>query len=420
MKIEKSKIALIAILAAFIIFALTLAVIINFDRIRPKIRVGYYNLTEKQIESIKGQLEECKNPKGKKIWFSYTEIKNTNDKKIKKLHILISPMGRFTNEITDKFCNKKSSKFGLDTNILKGASMGAAQKAVFSSTKTPKILQLPLLFDPYEVLMSKTAIDSTGNNQFYTWEDFNTFLNDAKSTCSVPFAFMGAEADSALGFVSSIAESYLSINDYYSMTEIIKSTPKEKYPELIAELCEKKDSPLHETAELLRLFEKENFINNNTYEMHIKNILTLMESNSSAIVLNLSEHRNIPVSTVKNYSSLPLLSGEHSMYFPSSKNITERGIVARTICAVPLTANKKAKLALTYLTTRTVQGQLSHHTGLAPLLANSSVPDVQADDARYWIAASKGAVTPISDACFIDDDEKNSFLQAFRNYISKK
>lgn len=42
------------------------------------------------------------------------------------------------------------------------------------------------------------------------------------------------------------------------------------------------------------------------------------------------------------------------------------------------------------------QELLCKETGLAPVQKNSQVPDHQADDVRYWLAASLGPATPLA------------------------
>ena len=64
-----------------------------------------------------------------------------------------------------------------------------------------------------------------------------------------------------------------------------------------------------------------------------------------------------------------------------------------------------------------IQGKLADDTGLVPVLANCHVPDHQADDIRYWIAATNAPLVPLGDAIFCESSGMEVFSDALTGYI---
>ena len=65
-----------------------------------------------------------------------------------------------------------------------------------------------------------------------------------------------------------------------------------------------------------------------------------------------------------------------------------------------------------------LQTELSIKTGLSPVQKNCQVPDHQADDVHYWIAASKGPLQPLT--CAIPSYQiQNQVATYIKNQITK-
>ena len=60
---------------------------------------------------------------------------------------------------------------------------------------------------------------------------------------------------------------------------------------------------------------------------------------------------------------------------------------------------------------RTRQTELCTESGLAPVQKNCIVPDLQADDVRYWLAASNGPTLPLA-AALPTTEAKEIFVKA--------
>ena len=122
---------------------------------------------------------------------------------------------------------------------------------------------------------------------------------------------------------------------------------------------------------------------------------------------NLSEHRTFERPVIAKYTSV---------YIPAETETSVRFFTSPVILGISLSKDKIARAAIEKLSNE-FQSQLSFATGLAPVQANCSVPDVQADDVRYWVAASDEPLPALADWIFTTKGQKNAFAEALRNLL---
>ncbi len=127
----------------------------------------------------------------------------------------------------------------------------------------------------------------------------------------------------------------------------------------------------------------------------------------AASFLNLSEHRTF---------ERPVISKYTSVYIPAATETSARSFTSPVLLGISLSKDKVARSSLEKLAGE-FQSQLSFATGLAPVLASCSVPDVQADDVRYWVAASDEPLPALADWLFATKAQKNTFAEALRNVL---
>ena len=117
---------------------------------------------------------------------------------------------------------------------------------------------------------------------------------------------------------------------------------------------------------------------------------------TKAFFTTLSVHRTYDVNAVSRFSTI---------YLPSKNSADLRHFTATTTYAIPLTNNEKVEYIVEQLVTTETQSNLSQTTGLAPVLANCRTPDQQADDARYWVAATNPPLAGLSREAELTDEE---------------
>lgn len=127
----------------------------------------------------------------------------------------------------------------------------------------------------------------------------------------------------------------------------------------------------------------------------------------TAAFQNLSEHRTFERPVIAKYTSV---------YIPAETETSVRFFTSPVILGISLSKDKIARAAIEKLSNE-FQSQLSFATGLAPVQANCSVPDVQADDVRYWVAASDEPLPALADWIFTTKGQKNAFAEALRNLL---
>ena len=136
-----------------------------------------------------------------------------------------------------------------------------------------------------------------------------------------------------------------------------------------------------------------------------------MENNmASVVVMSLADHRNIAHNAIEPFTSI---------YFPSDITPDSRHFVAPIFYAVPFTNNKKALLKMENLIAVETQETLTRATGLAPVLARCRTPDKQADDARYWVAATNTPLPGLSRETTLSDDQLHALGVALTALIRR-
>ena len=68
--------------------------------------------------------------------------------------------------------------------------------------------------------------------------------------------------------------------------------------------------------------------------------------------------------------------------------------------------SKDAETLVSHLVQKEYQEDLSRASGLAPVLAQCRTPDKQADDARYWIAATTAPLAGLSSEVYLSKEQK--------------
>ena len=119
----------------------------------------------------------------------------------------------------------------------------------------------------------------------------------------------------------------------------------------------------------------------------------------------LSVHRTYDINAVSRFSTI---------YVPSKNEASLRHFTATTTYAVPLTPNQNVEFIVEQLVETETQSTLSQTTGLAPVLANCRTPDQQADDARYWIAATNAPLAGLSHEADLSESELNRLADEVR------
>ena len=376
---------------------------------------GFYGLTRETKEALRAELTLRATVSGHSVLFVEFDDGSPLAGQIKgKCDVIFAPDGKNARQVMERAAgDKNADKIPLDADSVSGLTGSVRSMAVASGGG---ILNLPVLTDTWEMLFD-TAL-TAGMAVPGNWDRAEDFALAAKNKgCLMPLIFAGKESDCFLGFFSVLVESVSGqgaleragsvLGDAFAtraalpadQENALKSsqfTGAEKSVEdAVRSLSENPDSPLYAACRMLTRWLKAGLINNDVFDLTSADVEGFMSARNAAIVFApLSAHRRWERDTAERYKSLPQLSNQTLPFFPSRLELGRRHLIAGTVMALPVSGNAAMKsTVLTLASSTDAQENLSRGSGLAPVNARARTPDIQADDARFWIAAS-GAPSP--------------------------
>lgn len=375
------------------------------------VKIAFYNLSENQIEAIK---QESKKFTERKISYKFTTIDSESAFAKTDVDLIFTNMGATADKMSESIPAKKRRKTYLNSKVLAGSSISAAKKARVDSNK---IVQVPLLFDGYELLLSTESLRKTNTQSINGWNEFETYAQKARESYRMPLVFAGKDADTFLAVITVLTESFGGMEDCLKAQEMILDFTGDDYNALVKKLVSSQ-GPLHETCRRLKKWINDGIISPEVLRLSKSAVISLAEHHHMAsFIIPLSEHRNFSDEASRKFTTIPISSDEQLTFIPSNRPLNTRSIVSPVICAVPMTKNRNVSFFVSHLTSENAQERISNLTGLAPMHARCHVPDIYSDDVRFWIAASQVPTTPLGDSAFTSQQKKETVADCLRNYI---
>jgi hypothetical protein len=330
----------------------------------------------------------------------------------KKADILFTYNGK---TLTEAAVVARKKKAGLPPSVLEGIISSVRMTAPRSAEGA--VLAVPLLLDNYEIDINRELMRDAGYAMLDSWADLDKFARSMHRKITATVVMAGGDDRELINITGALCESLQGKAAWYNAAAKIRESiaagknTEIDFEAVISDLCATQESPLYTTDRLLSSWYKDGILYPDTFHMKKPDIQAFMESELCAIsFLTLSQHRAVAQQKISNYNS---------QYYPSSPDAETRNFTAPVVFAVPLRNSRAAKAAITALA-KGRQEKVSRATGLAPVQADCRVPDKQADDVRYWVAASGDPLPALADAVFNDDDERTAFANALRNQIIYK
>ena len=255
---------------------------------------------------------------------------------------------------------------------------------------------IPFLYDFYEIDVNYAIYNQTGMKSLEVWNDLMEAAFLEKKLTKSPLIFAGADDKEFLNVIGLICEALCGYEAYEKMI---------KHFNLETALME--DQPLGITIKEINGLLNSGIVPKETLKFYPDDILFYMNYELNGMsFLKLSQHRSLSHSVANKYTSI---------YCPSKEFTTERKFASEQYSISLLIKNDKTTQLLKQLTD-SLQAELATRTGLAPVQKNCAVPDHQADDVRFWLAASSGPVMPFANI-FPTDLERKNVAQQIRNTI---
>lgn len=411
MKIKLSFKKIIVSVAALVVFLIALFIaVIGISSHRPT--AAFYGISGTDQEKIEKVLQATSaKKKGRFLPFNIvtldTSVSLENALKKQKADIVFVRRGK-NSDFAAKLAEKKRTVFGAE--ILEGMTTSVKQTAFVSNGK---VAAVPILIDNYEIDVHSEKFQASGIKNLSTLDDLEKLAWITKSSTPAPIVFPGGDDDFLINIFGALVEAVSGKSAYIEGKEKIArliNSGKANYNSYLETLKElaSEGNAYAETCKLLKNWTQKEILPRNIYQISVRDMKIFMQSEIVAAAFQtLSEHRTF---------ERPVISKYTSVYIPAAAENIERSFVSPVIFGISLSKDKIARNAIEKLADE-FQSQLCFSTGLAPVQATCSVPDVQSDDVRYWVAASSEPLPALSDWLFATKGQKTLFAEALRNLL---
>lgn len=412
MKLKINFKCIILLISAFllILFA-ALILIVSISSKKPV--AAFYGISERNQKQIVSVLQTTHTRKNKNsLPFEIVTLDSSISleralKKSKKPDLLFIE-GGLNKNYAEKLSEKKSG--GISVSLLNGMTSSIKQLV---EEKKQKIYSVPLLIDNYELDVNLEKFYASNIKQLNVLSDLEKLAKVTKSSTPSPIVFAGADDERLINFFGALIEAVSGSETLNSArTKISNKIAEGKvsqndFYDLLTGLTGSRGE-LNDTFKILKNWQNQGLLPKNITSITTKDISAFLQADlSTAAFMTLSDHREIDRDIISNYSSV---------YYPALQQNVPRSFTSPVIFAVPLSKDKVSQKAV-YKLSDELQTKLSAATGLAPVQANCPVPDVQADNVRYWVAASGTPVTPFAQSLFVSKQQQNSFAEALRSLL---
>ena len=363
-----------------------------------RVTVGFYEVSQAQQESFTNIIEEISSNASFDVEFYKIEKDQDFEQQIndKKINLILAPAGY----AVEKAVDVASESAQIEPAVTGGMFSSMRQLAV---TKDNKLKAVPLIFDNLEIDIELSAFNMSGLESIATWDDLEKFAQLQKSEM-YPVSFAGAEPVFLLDLLGAMGEALEGYDAYLKAAEILKAAVEEKNAdgEFDAAAVANKifidpDAPIPYSLYYLKQFIKKGYVTPAARELINTDINSYIQQRvTRCFFTTLSVHRTFDTKAVSRFSTI---------YVPSKTNAGQRHFTATATFAVPVNSNKNTGVVIEGLLSEQNQAKLSQSTGLAPVLANCRTPDKEADDARYWVAATNTPVAGLGHEAQLTDSE---------------
>lgn len=383
----KKKFVISIITAAVLIILITVFLFTKLNK--SKTVIGFYNVPEKTknalINVIKRTTDDFET-----IELDSSQTFSEQETLIKKASLV------FTLSDSDVIDFSLTSKKVLPISKEKSSGMPVSIANTINSKQDGYSL-LPFLYDMYQVDVNYNYLKQTSQLNINSWNDLIKLAKAEKTLVNLPITITFNDDVEFLNIYGQIFEALSTFEEYEELYnelfEAYKKDSKENnnfknLTDLINAKLEDNYNLKNTSAEFSSMM-KEKLITPTSLNFNISDTMFQCDNQLTGMAfLKLSDHRNIARESIATYRSI---------YVPSIFLDDNRKFVANEYSLMLLKDNEKTQKIISDVVD-TMQSELATITGLAPVQKNCGVPDRQADDVRYWLAASSGPLLPLSSA----------------------
>jgi len=264
---------------------------------------------------------------------------------------------------------------------------------------------LPILFDHFEIDWNVSLIGGRGLAKPNTLTELVKVSNAIKGKNLWPIVCAGGNDEDLLDFAGALVISESGLDAYEQL--VTAASEGKPFAELV------KSTALKKSLDTLIDWRKSGIIHPEWFRMKSADVQAFMQMDYSCFfAMSLSSHRLLDHKIAEKVLTID---------FPTDRKELDRGILAPAIVAIEprhgMPGNGAAHRFAATLAQGTAQADISGGSGLAPANSNATAADKQADDARFWVAASRKPFPDPATAALSDPSARAALAAAIRQYL---
>lgn len=357
--------------------------------------IAFYRVPENVQKEILAVLEQSQKTSFKSIQLDSSLPLNEQKNKLNNAEILFALHDLQISEFAHSSPRVKSLPSAYLTGMPRSIS-----KSVEKYQNVVKTV--PVLFDYYMIAVDYPMYKRSKVPTIDYWSDFIRTAKIQNNFISNPIAFAGAQDDDLINIFGMLTEAFLGSADYNEALQTIYTAAKEDIKsdsnseiqnvENLSKALEDLTGPgglLNQTIVEIKSLISQELLSPKCLTLDSYAAAELLQKELiSMYFTNLSTHRTLPPEINQVYAPI---------YCPAHQFNEERSFVAPEYCAMALSGSKVTQRRIVAVSS-TYQTQLSTSTGLAPVQIDCETADEIANNVRYWLTASNGALKPFTAA----------------------
>ena len=374
---------------------------------KDRTRVGFYGISPEYRDAIQ-HLSAGDEAFADVDWRVLSEEDVLSRRLSRKTDLLISYNGFLTDSLAHKAIPLPVSLSFRFPRSIQGSSFFSTD----SSGEAREFRIMPILLNHYETAYFEVLQKRSGLAYPRTLEELVEYAATCREWVETPMVCAGGNDENLFMMISLLAESLAGAEGYNRLVHDLRD--RKDFNQTL-------DLPIGGNApggatfgtllDILKEWQTEGLLLPDWYDADDRLVTVFMEDNHAALVfMSLEEHRRKPFQTIKYFQANP---------FPSANGVKE-ATVEPAISALCFRDTEETGALLDLFSSGPGQEALSAATQLAPATMKGVAFDIQADDARYFAAASLGGPVPgLGRAVFLKESDRTAIALQIRNYLSQ-
>jgi len=371
--------------------------------------IGFYNIPETDIKTIESLI--MKDPLYKTKFIVLSEKNALSKRLFRKVDVLVAYNGALTADLAAKAVPLSSAIQVRYPSAIKDSPFFTS----LSKSGSMNFCIMPLLLDHFETSYFEVMKKKTGQKYPETLAQLESYAAGCQQYLQNPLICAGAQDANLYSLISVFIESYGGQKGYLNLVQQMKQMKSTERLKQMLSLPVGGDAPNGTTfasvLDRIKQLQKQSLILPEWYKTTEQTVSIAMDDNHAAVVfMSLREHREKPFPAIKYFQGYQ---------FPPETSKT-RAVVETALCAMMFRDTEAAQIFMGRLSSEAGQEALSISTKLGPATLRGEAFDVQADDARYFAAATPGGPVPdIGTASFKDKGRRSAIAAEIRTYLAQ-